>query len=295
MRAMICGGKRRVCLTDSSKHNGSIYQEQPEIRVWGGDGREARSVTKQTLGVSWKGRGEKAAEREDCERENICLRCYRLTWAALKSSLQSVIRGKPSYAHDLFSCNSADGWNASNEGKNEDGGWWGFAPRGKFENTPRMSVQIKCLNERKYRPFFLLRLRALNLPISPLRPFNKLSIVSAHGGDGVNLKRQRIRWPLWTSLLFQSTLRVATPLTLPAASVEQRGVWESTWITATEGSATLCHFDLHTNTRAATIIQFFPTCATVSRWSSRAFVKNPSGVCFPGPFISLDWLNATRP
>lgn len=26
--AMICGGERRVCLTASGKHNGSIHQEQ---------------------------------------------------------------------------------------------------------------------------------------------------------------------------------------------------------------------------------------------------------------------------
>lgn len=109
MRAMICGGKQRICLTDSSKHNGSIYQEQPEIRVRGGDGREPRSVTKRLWMSVKKGGG---VER----------RCYRLTWAALKSSLQSVISRKPSYAHDLFSCNSADGWNTSNEGKNEDEG-----------------------------------------------------------------------------------------------------------------------------------------------------------------------------
>lgn len=57
MRVMICGGKQRICLTDSSKHNGSIYQEQPEIRVRGGDGREARSVTKRLLVSVKKGGG----------------------------------------------------------------------------------------------------------------------------------------------------------------------------------------------------------------------------------------------
>lgn len=29
MSAAICDGRRRICLTDSGKHNGSVYQEQP--------------------------------------------------------------------------------------------------------------------------------------------------------------------------------------------------------------------------------------------------------------------------
>lgn len=55
MSAMICGGKRRVCLTDSSKHNGSIYQERPEMRsMTAGERRwkECEECDKETLGVS---------------------------------------------------------------------------------------------------------------------------------------------------------------------------------------------------------------------------------------------------
>lgn len=54
MSAMICRGKRRICLTDSSKRNGSIYQEEPEIRTMEAEEseKECEVCDKQTLGVS---------------------------------------------------------------------------------------------------------------------------------------------------------------------------------------------------------------------------------------------------
>lgn len=51
--AMVCGGKRHVRLRDSSKHNGSIHQEEPEIgsmRAWGRDRRNMSESVRQRDG-----------------------------------------------------------------------------------------------------------------------------------------------------------------------------------------------------------------------------------------------------
>lgn len=56
--AMICGGERRVCLTASGKHNGSIHQEQT--------GRGTVGAEEETEG---RGRRQVWGEKTESERQ----------------------------------------------------------------------------------------------------------------------------------------------------------------------------------------------------------------------------------
>lgn len=63
--AMICGGVRRVCLTASAKHNGSIYQEQPGLSVGAGEEMEGRGRLQVSGGNMGKGK-RMSESREMC-------------------------------------------------------------------------------------------------------------------------------------------------------------------------------------------------------------------------------------